>query len=126
MSQNKKEARAAVGRTRCATKKADALRGRSALRGKGATQRRASNGQREDAALEIMVGAAARLTGESVAEFKRAAILSMIEGAMDWAKIERGSYELPMTLQEREALAGLGKCQADYCQALKIEGALGV
>ena len=49
-------------------------------------------------------------------------LLAAIEAAMDQAHSKRGSFELPLTRQERAALAGLGKSQADFSLSLKVEG----
>ena len=102
--------------------KPDTLREQSAFRRMDAIEHHASKVKNGDADIEIMVGAAARFLGEKVADFKRSAILAAIEAAMDQAHSKRGSFELPLTRQERAALAGLGKSQADFSLSLKVEG----
>ena len=102
--------------------KPDTLREQSAFRRMDAIEHHAYRVKNGDAALEVMVGAAARFLGEKVADFKRSAILAAIEAAMDQAHSKRGSFELPLTRQERAALAGLGKSQVDFSLSLKVEG----
>lgn len=104
--------------------KPEVMREQSAFRRMDAIRFHAFRSRDEDAALDVMVGAAARFLGKGFRDFKREAVLSQVEATMDLAKSERGSYELPMTRQERAALDGLGSSQAEFCLAWKLEGAL--
>ena len=71
-----------------------------------------------DAALEVMIEAAARHAGIKVAELKRRAILAEIEAILDT------DGEFPLTRRERLALEATGKRQADFCVLMKLREAL--
>lgn len=67
----------------------------------------------------IIAGAAARLFGETLPEFRRAALLGAIEAAFDVYYSEHGAYGLPLTRQERAALTCDISC---YCPAMQLAG----
>lgn len=69
----------------------------------------------------IVAAAAARLLGETLEEFRRAALLGAIEAAFDVYHEAHGEYGLPFTRQERAALT----CKvSDYCLALRVAAPL--